>query len=212
MKYNGESGYNIINDNKPRIPILGRIHFNSPVILGFTFISLIVLIASELTGGLVGSNLAITFTRWLDPLMYVRMVTHIFAHGSVSHYTSNFLLILTIGPMVEEKYGSKALGATIFLTAILTGIINVILFPHVRLLGASGIAFMLIILGSFTNIKKGRIPLTVLLVSAIYIGNEIVSGLISVDNISHFGHIIGGLCGAGFGLLFHGAKMKGLED
>ena len=211
MKYNGESGYNEI-DTKKKIPILGRIDFNSPVILGFAIISLLVLAISELIDSEFAYNFAITKTSWLDPMMYLRMFTHIFSHSSPSHFANNFLLILTIGPMVEEKYGSKTLALLIFITAGITGLINVTFFPNTMLLGASGIAFMLIVLGSFTNVKVGKIPLTVILVSVIYIGNEIITGLTYQSNVSNFGHALGGLCGAGFGYLIHGRKMKGYRE
>ena len=41
-------------------------------------------------------------------------------------FVNNFLYILLIGPMIEEKYGSKNLTIMILVTAIITGIINMI--------------------------------------------------------------------------------------
>lgn len=208
MKYNSQSGYNDLS-YKNKTPVIGRIDINSPVILGFTLISLVVLIGNIVSMGVVSRMLAVRYTSLLDPFMYIRMFTHIFAHSDLSHYTSNFLLILTIGPMVEEKYGSKMLASLIFITAVVTGIFNVILFPGTGLLGASGIVFMLIVLGSFTNIKRGTIPVTVILVSVIYIGNEVIKGMTLNNNISYFAHVLGGLCGAGFGYILHGRTIKG---
>jgi membrane associated rhomboid family serine protease len=68
-------------------------------------------------------------------------------------------------------------------------------------LGASGIVFMLILLGSFANLKRGRIPLTLILVLVIFIGNELMSalGADGETNIAYMSHIVGGLCGAAFG-------------
>ena len=45
-----------------------------------------------------------------------------------------------------------------------TGLVQFLLFPHSALLGASGVVFMMIVLSSFTEMKKGGIPLTMLLV------------------------------------------------
>ena len=75
-------------------------------------------------------------------------------------------------------------------------------YPSVQhgLVGASGIVYMLIILSSFTNIREGSIPLTLLLVATIYIGREIISGIALTDNISQLTHIAGGLCGLFFGI------------
>ena len=112
------------------------------------------------------------------------------------------MLILLVGPMLEEKYGSKKLLGMIVFTAFITGLINIIFFDT-ALLGASGIAFMLILLSSFANIKQGGIPLTLILVAVAYIGNEIINGLISQDNISQLTHIIGGICGCGLGFVMN---------
>ena len=59
---------------------------------------------------------------------------------------------------------------------------------------------MLILLSSFTNLKRGRIPLTLILVALIFLSGEIIDGITKPnDNISQMGHIIGGLCGTVFG-------------
>ena len=84
-------------------------------------------------------------------------------------------------------------------TAIATGLIHVYFFPS-ALMGASGVAFMMILLGSLANSKRGSIPLTFLLVVIIYIGNEVIS-VFQNDNISQLAHIIGACCGAVFGFM-----------
>ena len=85
-------------------------------------------------------------------------------------------------------------------------LINVIFFPGVALLGASGVAFMMILLSSFANSGSGEIPLTLIFVAVLYLGTEIINGLFAQDNISQMAHIIGGLCGCGFGWLISGKK------
>lgn len=98
---------------------------------------------------------------------------------------SNMLLLLLVGPGLEEKYGSRNLLLTIVITAFATGLVQFLLFPHSALLGASGVVFMMIVLSSFTEMKKGGIPLTMLLVVALYLGSEIADGLTRTDNVSH---------------------------
>jgi len=188
--------------------ITTHISFNSPVILGLTFLSLIILIGNYITKGFLNSVLAIRYTSFFDPLMYLRLFTHVVAHQDLAHFTGNFLLILAVGPMIEEKYGSKTLLIMICITAVITGLVNVIFFRNVMLIGASGLGFMLILLASFTNITTKKLPLTVLLVGILYIGNEIISGIASDDNISQISHIIGGLCGGTFGFFIHKDKFK----
>lgn len=173
--------------------------YNSPVILTFALISFIVLVINILTNG--RSNLmffTIYKSSFTDLMMYLRMFTYIFGHANISHYISNFTIILLAGPMIEEKYGSRQLVEMIAITAVTTGLIN-ILFFDTGLIGASGIAFMLILLSSFANYQKGKIPLTLICVAVIYLGGEIYDGLFTQDNISQLAHIIGGICGCIFG-------------
>ena len=117
-------------------------------------------------------------------------------------------LLLLVGPGLEEKYGSRNLLAAIAVTAFATGLVQFLLFPHSALLGASGVVFMMIVLSSFTEMKKGGIPLTMLLVVALYLGNEVVDGLSESDNISQMTHIVGGLCGIVFGFSLARAKKR----
>jgi membrane associated rhomboid family serine protease len=118
------------------------------------------------------------------------------------------MMILVIGPFVEERYGKRRLVVMIAVTALITGLCNVVFFKNVVLLGASGIVFMLILLASFVNVKQGQIPVTVILVAVLYIGNEIVKGVTLNDHTSQMGHIIGGLCGATYGFLLHKPRNR----
>ena len=195
---------------KKRFPL---VDMNAPVILSLFFAALFVLLLNRMMAGRVNMVLGSYRSAWLDPFMYLRLFTHVLAHANLAHFSGNFLLILAVGPLVEEKYGSKKLALMLSLTAAITGLVNVLFFHNVMLIGASGLVFMLILLASFTNIRNGRLPLTVLLVGLLYIGNEAVSGILSTvsmsnSRISYLSHIVGGLCGAGFGFFYHGGKMR----
>jgi len=184
------------------------IDLNAPVILWLTLISLIVLIIDLITP----INMVMLFgarrTSFLDPMQYIRLFSHVVVHSGMSHYVANFMMILAIGPMVEEKYDSGRLLLITIITAFVTGLINIIFFPGTVVVGASGIVFMLILMASFTNIRQGRLPITVLLVAVLYIGNEIMLGLFTIDNVSRISHIVGGICGAVFGIIVHAKKLK----
>jgi GlpG protein len=108
--------------------------------------------------------------------------------------------------MLEEKHGSATLAEIIAITAVITGILSYIFFPTVALCGASGVVFAFIILASFTGFKEGEIPLTFILVAILYIGGQMIQGLIVRDDISQMGHIIGGLVGAAVGFLLNRKK------
>jgi membrane associated rhomboid family serine protease len=136
---------------------------------------------------------------------WITVFTHVIGHENWTHLINNFMVILLIGPMLEENYGSKDLLIMIVITAFVTGILNAFLFKS-YLMGASGVAFMMILLSSFTNFSKGEIPLTFILMLILYMGVQVISSF-SADNISQFAHIIGGLCGSFFGFL-HPERRK----
>lgn len=173
--------------------------YNSLVILSFFFLSLIVLIINKFTNGKSNKILFSSYRSSLfNPLTYVRLFTHVLGHQNRNHFTNNFLYILLLGPMIEEKYGSINLLKMILITALVTGIINSITSKN-RILGSSGIVFMFIILSSLVNITTQKIPVTLVLVFIFYIVNEIINGLTKKDNVSHLGHLIGAFCGFIFG-------------
>ena len=72
-------------------------------------------------------------------------------------------------------------------------------FPDVALCGAGGVVFAFILLSSFTSFKEGEVPLTFILVALLFVGQEIVQGLMVVDNVSNMAHIVGGMIGAALG-------------
>lgn len=179
--------------------VINHLSYNSVVILSFFFISLFSLVLNYLTKGKSNKKLFSSYrSNVLNLLTYVRLVTHIFGHADWNHFMNNFLYILLIGPMIEEKYGSVNLIIMILVTAIITGILNS-LFSNKRILGASGIVFMLIVLSSFVNITTGKVPITLILICIFYVVNEIISGIFKKDDVSHMGHLIGAICGFVFG-------------
>ncbi len=188
---------------------MSKISYNSPVILTFVLVSFISLLIGYLTGGYSTYILFSVYKSPLsNPLTYVRLFTHVLGHANFSHFFGNMTIILLVGPALEEKYGSKIIFYLIVFTALITGLCNMMLF-NTALLGASGIAFMFIILSSFVNMRKGQIPLTLILISVMYIGNEIFLSFTIDDNISRITHILGGLLGGVFGYVLNIKKDIG---
>ena len=170
------------------------IRFNAPVVLLFALLSLLVLLLDGWTGGVSTTRFFCVYRSSLaDPLTYVRFFGHVLGHSGYSHYMNNMLLLLLVGPGLEEKYGSLNLLMTILVTALVTGLVQFIFFPGTN---------------SFTEMRRGGIPLTMLLVVALYLGNEVVDGLSESDNISQMTHIVGGLCGIVFGFSLARAKKR----
>jgi membrane associated rhomboid family serine protease len=190
---------------KPKRHPLWRIHYNAPVTLTFALLALAVLGLAQLTGG--SSNFWFSASRasWSDPTTYLRLFTHVLGHANWQHYFGNIMMILLLGPILEEKYGSRLFATMIVITALVTGLLH-ILFTPTGILGASGVVFMMILLASITNMQAGRIPLTLIFVLVLYLGQEVVTWVTTDTNIAHSAHIIGGLCGAVFGYLFDHQK------
>jgi membrane associated rhomboid family serine protease len=177
------------------------IRFNAPVILTFALLALIVLILDGITGGVSTTKLFCLYRAPLtDPLTYVRLFGHVLGHSSYSHYMGNMLLLLLVGPPVEDRFGSRNTLIYIAITALVTGVVQLVFFPGTALMGASGVVFMLIVLSSFTENRKDGIPVTMVVVVVLYLGRELIDGLLVQDNVSQITHIVGGLCGLAFGL------------
>ncbi|GAA4845742.1 hypothetical protein GCM10023331_33150 [Algivirga pacifica] len=136
--------------------------------------------------------------QYSDPIDYFTLFTHVLAHGDWDHLMSNMLYILLLGPILEEKYGSKAMFWMLVVTSLITGVIHLILYSHEMLVGASGIVFMLILLISVVNVQRGQIPISFLLIVVLFIGQELLR-MMDDNNISELAHVIGGICGAFFG-------------
>ncbi len=176
------------------------LHYNAPVTISFSLLALAALAVNLATGGAANKLLFSVYRCPLrDVLAYPRFFLHVLGHSGYSHYISNMLLLLVIGPAMEEKYGSRRILLFIVITAFVTGLAQFLFFPGSALLGASGIVFMLIMLSSLSGARDGAIPVTLILVAALYLGGEILKGVTKTDQISQFTHILGGVCGILFG-------------
>jgi membrane associated rhomboid family serine protease len=180
-----------------------RIKYNSPVILTYSIISICAL-AFFSNGFLTKYFSSPAHLSFSDPYFYLRLVSYIAGHGSWNHLIGNLIIILLVGPLLEEKYRSGKLFEMFLITAVTTGLLNAFLFSN-SLIGGSGIAFMLILLASFSNIRSKEIPLTFIIIAFLFIGSEVVSTL-KIDRISQFSHLAGGFIGAGYGFLRSGRR------
>ena len=181
--------------------IIDYFQYNSVLILTMFAISVGALILKKITNGKSDKLLFSSYrSALLNPLTYFRFFTHILGHSNWEHLINNYIIILLVGPMIEEKYGTMDLLLMILITAFVVGLFNFIR-GGIKLKGSSCIVFMLIVLSSFSNIQAGKIPITFILIFIFYVFREI-KDLKADDGISHTGHIIGALCGAVFGFWY----------
>ena len=177
--------------------------YNSPVIITYLLLSVIACILNTITRGKTNKLFFSNYRSSLfNPLTYIRLVTHCIGHKDLDHLIHNFLFILLIGPMVEEKYGSTNLIIMLVITSIIIALFNII-FNNYIITGASGNVYMLIVLSSFSNITEGKIPLTLILILIFYIMSEIKKSILEGNKkVYHEGHLIGAICGIIFGFYF----------
>jgi len=173
-----------------------RVTFNAPVVLTFVLLCFGATLAGQLTGGLATQQFFMTYRGSLgSPMTYLRFFTHVLGHADWGHFIGNASYLLLLGPMLEEKHGAARMLEVILITALITGIVNAVLFPHTAVCGASGVVFAFILMTSFTGFREGEIPLTFILVAVIFIGQQVYDGLLVQDNISNLSHILGGVTG-----------------
>jgi rhomboid protease GluP len=180
-----------------------RIRYNAPFTLTFSILCAVILAADQfLQPGLiktwftVGGQGSFHFN---ETASYLRLFSYTMGHADWTHLLGNLSFILLLGPILEEKYQTPTLVIMVAITALITGIVNVVFFPT-ALMGASGIVFLLILLTSFANVRAGEIPLTFVAVLALYLGKEVFEAF-KADNVSQFAHIAGGIAGSIFGFL-----------
>lgn len=135
-----------------------------------------------------------------NPLWYVSLVGYTMGHVSINHLVGNISLFLLLGHIIEKRYGSRKMFWMLTSTGALTALIHIALFDH-KLIGASGIVFMMIVLSSLIDIRAKEVPLTFILIVLLFIGKEVVESFES-DAVSQFAHIFGGVMGAFFGYRF----------
>ena len=186
-----------------------KLKYNAPVILSFSIICAVVLLLDQITAGVL--NLRYVFSVSpvsvnASPLSWYHLFSHVIGHANWQHLIGNFSFILLIGPILEEKYGSGPILLMMLVTALATGILD-LLIERAQLFGASGIVFMLILLSSFTNMRSGEIPITFILIVILYVVKEIWDAL-TPDSVSHLTHIAGGIVGGAFGFLFAQKNKK----
>lgn len=185
-----------------------KVTYNAPVVLTFCFVSWVVLQVAYIFGPTVlldyfSTNGELELT---SPIFYLSLVTHVLGHESMRHLAGNAIIILLAGPMLEERLGSRKLLAMIVTTAIVTGLTNTI-FIGKGILGASGIAFMMITLASCGKLRRGELPLTLIGAAYLNLAPEIVDSFYE-NGVSQFSHILGGILGMFFGLFWNSREDR----
>ncbi len=170
-----------------------RITFNAPFTLVFALIASILLALALMTGGnfsVFALNGNFNFSDWH---CYIGLFTYPLSHLNMQHLVANFGIILLLGPILERKYGWKKLLTLCLGTSFVIGIVHIIISDN-YLIGASGLVFLFIVLASLVDSSGKEIPITFILVAALFLGQEII-GSFKHDTVSQMAHVCGGLMG-----------------
>lgn len=183
------------------VDFLSYFSYNSLVIISYFLICFLFFILNVISKDKVNSFFACRRGNIFNPLFYIRLIFSGLCHVDWNHFKNNFLIILLIGPMLEEKYGSLNLFYMLLSTSLASGIFHLIFYKS-STVGASDNVFMMVVLCSIVNITAGKIPITLILIVLFYVIDEVL-GIFKKkkDGISHDSHIIGAICGFVFGYL-----------
>ncbi len=169
------------------------ISLNAPLTLSFTALCLIAFVLSN------QNPLWFVLPAQWTPSSWYTIFTCTLGHVGISHLLGNLSFMLLLCPLLEEKYGVQYMALYFVITSAVIAVVNWMFF-HQALAGCSGLVFMCILLtASSASFKKG-IPLTLVLVSVLFIGKEWLQSQ-EEDRIAQFAHIAGGVCGIVFGWL-----------
>ena len=181
------------------LAFIDNFSYNSIVILSYFVICLIVLILNTILKGKINNFLALRKGSLLNPMTYIRLFTTGLCHNNWTHFRNNFITILLIGPLLEEKYGSIPILEMLLITTAASSLIHLFIYES-SAIGASDNVYMLIVLCSVVNVTEGKIPVTLILIFLFYVADEIIKQFSNKkDNISHDSHIVGAICGFIFG-------------
>lgn len=150
--------------------------FNCPLTLAFVIIAFFVHLSYQTSFSREVQSIFVLHGNfdWNDIRDLLSLFLYIFSDdGRWSNISYSMMLIVLIGPIVEERIGTLQLAIAVTVTAIITGIVYVLLFNH-NTYGPTCIAYLLIFLASFVNVRKGEIPMSfiLVLVVVIFIGAE----------------------------------------
>lgn len=132
-----------------------------------------------------------------------QFITYMFLHASISHIVLNMLALVSFGPVIEKKLGSKSFLLFYLICGVISGLAH-ITFSNSPILGASGAVWGLMALFALTRPDDILYLYFFIKVKAKYIiGVFFIIEMFlalnsSADGISHWGHVGGAVAGCLF--------------
>lgn len=192
--------------SKKKFKLNLKFSYDAPVTLSFVIVCVFFFLLNTfvIKNGALGKILASPTTQAgtlpfivKQPLSYLRLLLYIFGSGEEVIYLTNLMIILMMGPAMEERYGSVIIGIMIFVSALFAGVLNAC-FCADSLVGAVPVVCMMIFLNAFMSFSKKTVPTTFLALIVFFGFFSINSGMSAIRLIIC---IAGGLCGSLFAFL-----------
>ncbi len=193
---------------KKKFKINLKFAMDAPVTLTFALISLILYLLDSLAfKGSLAQKILLSPTCQTgslpfvvsQPVSFFRLILYAFSAVNWTALLANLLFVLLLGPAMEERYGSLVIGIMMGVSILFSGVLNAAFCPQ-SLKGCTSLVFMMIFLNSFMSFSKKKIPLSFIMIFALYIAYGILDK--STGNL--LGTIVcvaGGLCGSLFAFL-----------
>lgn len=185
-----------------------KFHYDSPVMLTFALITLLVFILDAfafkgklkeiwlVTPTAAGGQFPFSFSDFPSIL---RLFIHVFGYSQNEVLICNLIFILLLGPQMEERYGSVIIGIMIFVSSLFSAVLNAC-FCKNAVCGAEPVVFMLILLWTMMQLSRSKISASAIAVIALFIAMLVFrknpNGVVGVAVIA-----AGGLCGSLFAFL-----------
>ena len=163
--------------------------------------------------GSFGGELLFRFGSGFSPLTlqgeWWRFVTPIFLHGGILHFFFNSYVLLQLGPLVEEEFGTERFWVLYLLCGIAGSAASQFARP-VNTVGASGALMgmmgLLLVYGWRAGGARGEALRQAMLRYAMYI---VILSLLVRGGIDHVNHAGGFVCGALAGLVVSAGSVRG---
>jgi membrane associated rhomboid family serine protease len=203
-----------------------KIMFDAPVTIVFVLLTIAVYFVNiMMKESLIPMMFTCRSLKAADPeaafnlknaLDYARLILHVFAYTDFPTLLINAVILLLLGSILEERYGSLMLFIMIFIAALVSGVLAVC-SPQVPFTGTDSIIFMMIFLLSLTALAKHTVQVSWLLAFIAFTaykaygftttGTKNLSAIIQ-DNLGLLISLAAGICGSLAGFLIAPKKSR----
>ena len=183
-----------------------KFSYDSPVALSFAIITVLVYLLNTLVlkGKIDSFFYAPTAAsgefafNFKEAASYLRLVLYQFGYFDLYFLFRDLIIILLLGQILEERYGSVIMGLMMFFSSLFSGVLNAC-FCTGKIYGAASIVIMMVFLNTLTSISKKNVSILSVATIALVVCSEFFTK--SHGFLGVIVSVAGGLCGSLFAFL-----------